>query len=278
MKNFIGRAGKAFLKNFNIDLIRSHNKDKENLITNKIGAVGAAEAFSHYVLNYEELSKDAELKEFMAFYADKWKPSASQWSQDIFALYASQCKTKGSFLEVGGADGFTHSNTLMLERSYEWSGTLIEPDTEQFNILKNVRPNCINVKAAISVCDKDDYATLRKIGQLSALAGHEGDDMHLKTRLSSTHFEKVRTLSLSAILGETQFDYFSLDIEGAELATLESLSWTTINKPRSISVEHNFREEDKKNILEILTSQGYQEIFTDYDWLTRGDIWAILRE
>ena len=139
MKKLLGKAGKAFLKNFNIDLIRSHIK--ENLIANKIGAVGAAEAFSYYILHYEELSKDAELKEFMTFYADKWKPSASQWSQDIFALYASQSKTNGSFLEVGGADGLTHSNTLMLERSYEWSGTLIEPDTEQFNILKNVRPS-----------------------------------------------------------------------------------------------------------------------------------------
>ena len=46
-----------------------------------------------------------------------------------------------------------------------------------------------------------------------------------------------------------------------------------INKPNIITVEHNFEEEVKNEILFILESQGYQNCFSEYEWLTSRDLW-----
>ena len=43
-------------------------------------------------------------------------------ANDVFAR-----KRKGVFVDVGAHDGVTFSNTLMLERDFDWSGVCIEP-------------------------------------------------------------------------------------------------------------------------------------------------------
>jgi len=146
--------------------------------TKAIGLHGAAEAFAHYLKNQSQLLSDTELNNFMLFYAKKYTTSSSQWSQDIFVLYACNSKKGGLFLEIGGADGFTHSNTYSLEKQYEWRGTLVEPDPYQFRRLRASRPENTLINAAISPNDKEEKLRLRLVGQLSALEGHEGKDMH----------------------------------------------------------------------------------------------------
>ena len=244
----------------------------------RIGATGGAQAISYYLKNYEQLHRDFELCQFMEFYAENLALSSSQWSQDIFVMFASGMKQGGLFLEIGGADGYTHSNTYSLEKHLDWRGILVEPDPSQFKQLSLSRPNNKLIKAAISPADKEEILILRRVGQLSALQGHEGEDMHRETRLNSNSFAKVKGISLSKILAETKFDYFSLDVEGAELSILNSVKWKEINKPKIVTIEHNFREDDKKEILSLLTAHGYTERFAGYDWLRRGDIWATLQE
>lgn len=245
-------------------------------ITRMVGTKGAAEAFSYYALNYEALAHDTDLRKFMSFYAEHLDQSASQWSQDMFALYANKAKKNGLFLEIGGADGYTHSNTYMLEEFHQWTGTLVEPDVSQLIYLQASRHNCNILNAAISPCDKNEYGVLRRVGQLSALKGFEGRDMHEKTRLNSPDLIKVKVISLTRILQENKFDYFSLDVEGAEVDILKNIDWDAIRKPSSITIEHNFKNQDRQDLLRILNSQGYVELFPNYDWLRRGDIWAIL--
>jgi hypothetical protein len=177
-------------------------------------------------------------------------------------------------LEIGGADGFTHSNTYSLERNYDWRGLLLEPDPEQFRLLKSARPKSICRNHCISpegIADK--CYQLRQFDQLSALSGYEGSDMHSDARLLSNTFVNVVSESLNAILAATAYDYFSLDVEGAELGILRTVDWHTIHKPR---VEHNHRFHDKAVITDILASNGYTIYFERYPWLTRGDLWASL--
>jgi len=278
MKNLCSKLIKKIKNKLDPDPYTPSLRREVKHITRLTGASGAAEAFAHYAMHQAELAEDKKLYEFMSFYERHWKESASQWSQDIFALYANKSKEGGLFLEIGGANGYLHSNTYMLETIKNWSGTLIEPDSSQFDYLKIVRKNCKNINAAISPQEEEGYSTLRKVGQLSALTGYEGKDMHENTRLSSKSFSKVRTISLTTILKQNKFDYFSLDVEGAELKILSNLDWTSIIKPSSITVEHNFRKSDRLSLLAILESQGYKEIFAEHDWLRRGDIWATLAE
>lgn len=150
----------------------------------------------------------------------------------------SRNKRNGRYLEIGGADGFTHSNTYSLEKYLEWTGTLLEPDPDQFSDLKDVRKHNTLINAAISVNNTQKFVQLRRVGQLSCIAGYEGDDLHLQTRLDSEDFVTVDAISLTSLMKNNQFDYFSLDIEGAELEILVNLDWSIINKPLFMTIEH----------------------------------------
>lgn len=244
--------------------------------TRLIGWGGAAETFAHYIINQDKLPSDDNLADFMRFYSNNWKLSAAQWSQDIFVMYALNSKREGLFLEIGGADGFTHSNTYALEQHLGWQGTLVEPDPDQFTVLQKARKHNTLINAAISPRGTDEYFRLRRVGQLSSLVGHEGSDMHANTRMASHAFAEVRGITLTELLSANAFDYFSLDVEGAELEIMKSVDWSSVRKPHVLTIEHNFREKDRLGLKDLLKAQGYIEHFENYDWLRRGDLWATL--
>lgn len=244
--------------------------------TRRVGGVSAAEAFAYYIRNMEELSGDKRLTEFMDFYAKNWNRSCSQWSQDIFVMFITGLKREGAFLEIGGADGFTHSNTYYLEKILGWQGTLVEPDPSQFHVLSRARKGSNLIRAAIVAGNTSRKYRLRTLGQLSAIEGYEGKDTHHGARLSTRATTPVKAISISELLLETKYDYLSLDIEGAELTILRAIDWESVNRPRVITVEHNFRHHDRELLAELLMEQGYVEHFEKYDWLRRGDIWASL--
>jgi FkbM family methyltransferase len=224
-----------------------------------------------------QLSTYAQQVATIEFYRLHWPGSSSQWSQDVFVLWVSNLLKGGTFLEIGGADGFTHSNTFSLERHHGWQGLLLEPDPEQFQILRQSRPRSVCRNTCISPEGLSDKRyRLRQLDQLSAIHGYEGSDMHSEARLQSRSFVNVTSESLNTVLAATAYDYFSLDVEGAELPIIQTLDWANINKPSVLTVEHNFREDDRAVMLEILAAQGYRTYFDRYPWLTRGDLWAAL--
>jgi FkbM family methyltransferase len=270
MKSFFHSAAAA--ANLRINKISNIASETTQLI----GQRGAAEVLSTYIKSHEQLSKDQQLASFMNFYCEHWSLSSSQWSQDIFVMYASKMKRNGLFLEIGGADGFTHSNTYSLEKSLNWRGTLVEPDSAQFRQLKYTRPSNNLLNLAISPDGGNEEVKIRKAGQLSAIIGQEGNDTHLKKRMLSKSFAQIKSIPITSLLAEKEYDYFSLDVEGAELSILQSIKWDCVNKPQAITVEHNNREDDRKQLLELLVFHGYRPQFQEYPWLTRGDIWACL--
>ena len=244
--------------------------------TSLIGLTGSVEVLAHYISNYDTYANDARLHDFMRFYAENWNLSSSQWSQDVFVMYAANGKRCGRFLEIGGADGYTHSNTYSLEKCFDWRGTLVEPDPRQFRVLKRARSENTLVHAAISPNGIYGFQNLRLAGQLSALEDHEGKDMHIEARLKSQSFSRVSTISLTTLLRDTAFDYLSLDVEGAELDIVKSVNWNLVKKPQILTIEHNFRDDDRAALSKILKEQGYIEHFAHCDWLRRGDVWATL--
>lgn len=284
MQDLLKDAIKSLLAKMDLEVARHSARVKSNIQSNiqvttkAIGASGAAEALSHFIANHKQLSSDAELISFMDFYCNNWSLSSSQWSQDIFVMFASNLKRGGLFLEIGGADGYTHSNTYSLEKELDWKGTLVEPDPRQYKHLVISRGGNTLFNLAISPSGKEESFRLRLAGQLSALEGHEGKDMHLQTRLASRQSESVKGIGLTRLLKEKHYDYFSLDVEGAELNILSSIDWSLVAKPRILTVEHNFRREERNKIVSLLENQGYKEQFASHDWLRRGDVWAILDE
>jgi FkbM family methyltransferase len=239
-----------------------------------IGSNGACEAFVSYATE-ADVKNEPETDAFMRFYANFFRLSRSQWSQDIFVMYSTNMKKRGTYLEVGGADGITHSNTLALRDHLGWSGLLIEPDPEMFKILKSARGHSDEViQAAISPDGKAGTALLRSVGQLSSLVGYEGDDIHSETRMEQTLAVQTPTISLTEILRKRpRLDYFSLDVEGAELEIINTIRWDEIEAPLVITVEHNYRESQEAELRNSLKRVGYVEMFKPLAWLRRGDLW-----
>jgi FkbM family methyltransferase len=239
-----------------------------------IGSNGACEAFVSYATEAYGMN-EPEADKFMKFYANYFQLSRSQWSQDIFAMYSTNMKKGGTYLEVGGADGITHSNTLALRDHLGWSGLLIEPDPEMFKILKSARGHSDEViQAAISPDGKAGTALLRSVGQLSSLVGYEGDDIHSEARMQQTMALETPTISLTQLLiDRPRLDYFSLDVEGAELDIINTIKWDKIDAPLVITVEHNYKGREEAQLRCSLEEIGYVEIFREHTWLRRGDLW-----
>jgi hypothetical protein len=62
----------------------------------------------------------------------------SQYSEDFILLPTLLHLTQGRpgiFVEMGAMDGATLSNTIVLEKCYNWTGVLIEADPHHFNRL-----------------------------------------------------------------------------------------------------------------------------------------------
>jgi len=279
MKSSLLRKLKSgFLEYFGITWITRSQAviDDMEIMPQVIGMSGFAKAMSHYFLHYQELSTDPKLADFMRFYALNYSKSSSQWSQDLWVMYETKNSKSKRYLEIGGADGYTHSNTLSLEIHHGWTGTLVEPEKRQFRRLKIARKKNELINQAISPDGIFQAATLRSVGQLSSLKGFESNDVHHTHRMESRCFQKTKAIPLETILASNHYDYFSFDIEGAELSVLKSVNWNQVFKPKLLTIEHNSRPEEKQALLDFFSRLGYVSCFYEHNWLLQGDIWLKL--
>jgi len=65
--------------------------------------------------------------QFARFCASNLMRSQAQLFQDLLVVFLLKGKRQGFFVEIGAADGVTLSNTLILERDFQWTGILSEP-------------------------------------------------------------------------------------------------------------------------------------------------------
>ncbi|MFQ5471156.1 MAG: FkbM family methyltransferase, partial [Gammaproteobacteria bacterium] len=167
--------------------------------------------------------------------------SNSQFQQDIWVISLFKGKIKGFFIEIGGGDGLWISNTLLLEREFEWNGILVEP-TSAFELLKKNRPNCITDNSCIASERKSvtlfeifdrGQAMLSRCAKGNTLLSmvKEDIDRHEGQKLNSEWGDFQRAYQKKAVLLEDVLrkynapkviDYFSLDVEGFEYEILKN--------------------------------------------------------
>ena len=217
---------------------------------------------------------DYSIDRFMLYYSEHFRDCNSQWSQDIFVSYMLKQKKNGVFLELGGADGVTHSNTYSLQQKYSWSGTLIEPHPLQFQLLRTTRQSKKNrlLQCAISINNERGTVQLSDHGQLSSIQGYASNDLHSRARNQSSKTFTVSCIPFKDVFDAyDEIDYLSLDVEGPEIELLTHVDWS--KSPTIITVEHNWRSTAISGLRNLLENKGYVEAFRDHDWLTRGDLW-----
>lgn len=197
--------------------------------------------------------------------------SNSQLYQDLFVLFQTNKKEGGYFVEFGGADGLTLSNTLLLERTYKWSGILAEPGIIWHEaLLKNrvckIDKRCVWKRNGERLTFKQTL-----VPELSTIEEYSQFDNHKELRNDFVTYE-VETITLESLLSDagapSVIDYLSIDTEGSEFEILSSFNFDRYIF-KIITVEHNYTPmREKINIL--LLSKGYKRVYEEVslfdDW------------
>ncbi len=237
------------------------------------------------VASYKELSiRNARYKKYEILEAFKTKYagelyqdlplSRSQLCQELFVLNELDFKTKGYFVEFGAANGLIWSNTLLLEKKYDWSGILAEPaktwhEELQKNRNVNIEKSCVWKESGIDLQFQETELPI-----LSTIENFISKDLYKNQRRSGTNYS-VPTISINDLLEKFEapcvIDYMSLDTEGSEFDILSTLNFEKY-KFRVITCEHNFTE-DRERIRNLLSENGYVR---KYENVSSFDDWYVL--
>lgn len=128
-------------------------------------------------------------------------------------------------VELGAYDGFSESNTLVLEKHYGWDVLCIEPNPSNFRQLTEVyKRHCTCVPLAVD--PEQGFLEFVMEGQRSGLVLDGADNSPLKKLEALSLARKqgrvqmVETIPLAELLARykapSTIDYFSLDVEGSE--------------------------------------------------------------
>ena len=152
-------------------------------------------------------------------------------------------KTKGFFVECGVANGIRFSNTLFFERERAWTGLLIEPNTDLFKDLTKLDRKAYSINSCLSTNKSSQQVSFKMVGFLGGI-GDKMDSSHsqwVENYTNSTYktiTAQCFTLhSLLLAIGQTEVDYFSLDVEGPELEILQTIPFDKI-RIKVITVEY----------------------------------------
>ena len=183
--------------------------------------------------------------------------------------------SKGTFIEVGGNDGKTQSNTYFLEKIKNWDGILVEGIPELYEKCKKERKKSSVYNYALVGKDFDDdyiemeYANLMSIVSKTTLNKREQIKKGLECQnIKESYTVKVPTITLQELLDKEKIkkiDLFSLDVEGFELEVLKGVDFDKmeINYILIEIQQENYKKEierylgEKYSLIEKLTVHDY---------------------
>ncbi|MBU2992363.1 FkbM family methyltransferase [Octadecabacter sp. 1_MG-2023] len=187
----------------------------------------------------------------------------SQAGQDRVVDTVLEHKRGGTFVDVGGYDGVTGSNTFFLETDRGWTGALIEPVRTQIERAEvNRSCPCVEVAIAASEGEADFIEITEGYTQMSGLVDSYDKALLGQVRNDKRHKEnviKVKTITLSGILHQMDLvnpDFISLDIEGGEIECLKSFPFEK-HDVKIWSIENNT---GTPQIKQIMDENGYDLI------------------
>lgn len=182
----------------------------------------------------------------------------SQLGQDQKVISYFNNKVNGYFVEVGAYDGLSGSNSIILERDYNWKGICVEPIPRTFEKLSKNRPKCINVPY-VAYNHNNLEVEMTELEGLSSVT-YDLDKWKDKVLSEGIGKHLLKTKTLTKILDESDappyIEYLSIDTEGSELKVLEGIDFNRY-KFGFITIEHNGVETKRLQIRKLLESNGY---------------------
>ena len=179
----------------------------------------------------------------------------SQFGEDKFVHDKLLCNMQGAgtFLELGGRDGLLHSNSLYFERCLGWRGVMLEAKSGEYQQLCKNRPNAIGWNMAAGCAGVQDMQFKGFSNSGSSGLVDFMSEKHDKRWNHGAPTLTVKCGSIGEVLrlsGIEHLNFFSLDVEGAELMVMQTMDW-------SISVdvliyEHINMKESNQDKMDVL--------------------------
>ena len=139
----------------------------------------------------------------------------------------------GTYIEIGALDGHLYSNTRVLSKCYGWRGVLVEANVNNYvSLLRKLDRRNVTVSHS-AVCEPpQEWTTFTVDG------GAVSTDVTRVSKSFQTKWARQnrpnKTISvpcapMSKLLGDTKHvDFFSLDVEGAELVAVQTIDFTKV--------------------------------------------------
>ena len=173
-------------------------------------------------------------------------------------------KRDGTFVEIGGYDGWTGSNCVFFEKVLGWTRPLAEASPQLVRRLGETRSARV-IHAAVS--DRDGTAEFREVTsgltQMGGLIDHYDAETLQRVRRDERHSEAVLTVPstrLDTLLrthGFKEIDYLSIDVEGAERAALRSLDFDEFDIT-ALSIENS--RPGRESYEDVMVPAGYRQV------------------
>lgn len=185
-----------------------------------------------------------------------------QWVYEKIWTLMDDYKYSQYFVEIGAYDGYSMSNSYFFEETRKWKGLCVECNPFMIERFRQNRPTT-------ALCTKAIYKE----------SGHK-----LKFSLNDCNSAidengdyTVETISINDLLTEynapSNIAYISLDIEGLEsevLSTFDFSKWDVF----AWTIEHNFIEPNRTQIIEILLKNNYMVKMHEWDIYAYKDFLA----
>jgi hypothetical protein len=184
-------------------------------------------------------------------------------------------RVNGTYVEIGGLDGFQYSNTLQLATCFGWSGTLIEGHPKNYaQLLRNAKWTGRSASGLTThqgaVCEPS--ATTVSFSQVAGPIAGAVDQMsdEFKRRwhpeMAPT---RVRNASatidvpcgpMSRFLSHVRhIDFWSLDVEGSELVALRTVDWRAVTIDVVLIELDGTNPPRDANVRTFMRARGYSE-------------------
>ena len=203
--------------------------------------------------------------------------SYSQEGEDLILRRIFGTQQNGFYVDVGAHHPRRFSNThSFYERG--WRGINIEPNPQAHGLFASMRRRDINLQLGVA-------------GQAGRLTYHEFDDGALNTfdaqlaqwRVANTPYRLLRTFEipverLDRILAQhlpagQRIDFLSVDVEGLDLAVLESNDWR-LYRPQCVLVEALDSSLEKalgSDVYTFMSKQDYELLAKTFNTLLFRD-------
>lgn len=198
----------------------------------------------------------------------------------------------GTYIEMGGLDGITYSNSWVFNKALAWSGVLIELIDSNYEKLEKNRQNEIaTVHAGVCAAPETLHyymppgSGFEVVGGIYEFTAPSFRDVYWKgISLDDPRVKQIECDTLDSLLnkyapGTAYFDFFSLDVEGAEFSVLESIDYERVQFG-IVFVEADSHNELKNLAMkQLLTRNGY-DFLEEYErsyWFVNSDFYHIYR-